>query len=213
MERIRNDIPINIELIIADLANGTIDIKRANEIINEEAKRNVESKPKTKFALTEEQEKSRILSQITTAIREKTDKYHIKNPEETVLQVKELCQGDISRAVSTVVENLINEKDFETARRVCDKFSIKNEDKQIEKYIISLKNKIKNAEISDFVLRGLNMNSTEDEEKAYFELIEKGLKRKNVKLGAISLGKSQDGLRNISLADIWPGESQQEKIR
>lgn len=46
------------------------------------------------------------------------------------------------------------------------------------------------------------MNGTEEEERRYFELIEKGLKMGNVKLGSISLGKSKDGLRTITLADI-----------
>ena len=57
------------------------------------------------------------------------------------------------------------------------------------------------------------MNGTYAEERAYFELIEKGLKMGNVKLGAISLGKSQDGLRTITLADIWTDENQKEKSR
>ena len=57
------------------------------------------------------------------------------------------------------------------------------------------------------------MNGTEREERTYFELIEKGIKMGNIKLSAISLGKSQDGLRNITLADIWVDENQKEKSR
>ena len=51
------------------------------------------------------------------------------------------------------------------------------------------------------------------EEKEYFELIKKGLKMGNIKLGAVSLGESQDGLRTITLADIWTDENQREKSR
>ena len=54
------------------------------------------------------------------------------------------------------------------------------------------------------------MNEME-EERAYLELIEKGIKMGNVKLEEISLGKSQDGLRTITLADIWTDEKQKEK--
>ena len=42
-------------------------------------------------------------------------------------------------------------------------------------------------------------------------LRQKGIKMGNIKLGAVSLGKSQDGLRNITLADIWVDENQKEK--
>ena len=74
-----------------------------------------------------------------------------------------------------------------------------------------LRLKIRNAEISDIVLKGINTQGTEEEEREYFELIEKGIKMENVKLRAISLGKSQDGTRNITLADIWTDENQKEK--
>lgn len=39
IDRIRNDVPVNIEQIIKQLANGTLDIQTANEIIEEEAKK------------------------------------------------------------------------------------------------------------------------------------------------------------------------------
>lgn len=55
------------------------------------------------------------------------------------------------------------------------------------------------------------MDGTIEEERIYIEMIEKGLKMGNIKLGAISLGKSQDGSKDITLADIWGGENQKEK--
>lgn len=54
------------------------------------------------------------------------------------------------------------------------------------------------------------MRGTEEEDRSYFELVEKGLKMGNVKLNSVPLGKSQDGLKNIYLSDIW---ETQEKIR
>lgn len=114
--------------------------------------------------------------------------------------------GELEQAIRTVVNNLIGVKDFERAKEVCNSFSSKDKEKNIR----LLRNEIRNAEISDIVLKGISMNGTEEEERRYFELIEKGLKMGNIKLGAISLGKSKDGLRNIYLSDIW---EKQEKIR
>ena len=62
---------------------------------------------------------------------------------------------------------------------------------------------IKNDEIGDIVLKAINLNGTYEKEKECFELIEKGLNMGNVNLRAVSLGKTQDGLKNITLADIW----------
>ena len=212
-DRIRNDVPVNIELIIRELANGTLDIQTADEIIEEEAKKRVEGKPKTRFTLTEEQEKRQILIQIKTVLKEKPEQYHIENPETTIMQIQELCGGELEQAIRTVVKNLIGIKDFERAKEICDKFSSKDKESPLSTYIRRLRNEIRNDEISDIVLKGINMNGTYAEERAYFELIEKGLKMGNVKLGAISLGKSQDGLRTITLADIWTDENQKEKSR
>lgn len=50
------------------------------------------------------------------------------------------------------------------------------------------------------------MNGTPEEERSYFELIQKLLNDNNVKLASIPLGKSRDGLKNITLADIWENE-------
>ena len=211
LERIKNDIPKSILEIINDLANGIVDIEKANKIIEEEAKKRVNSKTKTTFSLTEQQEKRQILIQIGTAIREKSDRFHIVNPETTIYQIQELCGKDLGQAVRIVVENLISRKDFEEAKRICSKFSGKDKGDIIAIVMKDLRLKIRNAEISDIVLKGINTQGTEEEERKYFELIEKGIKMENVKLKAISLGKSQDGTRNITLADIWTDENQEEK--
>ena len=213
IDRIRNDVPVNIEQIIKELANGTLDIQTANEIIEKEAKRRVESKPKTRFALTEEQETRQILIQIKTALMEKPEQYNIEKPEITIMQIQELCGGELEQAIRTVVKNLTGTKDFERAKEVCDKFSSKDKESPLSKYITKLRKEIRNEEIGDIVLKGINMSGTYEEEKEYFELIKKGLKMGNIKLGAVSLGESQDGLRTITLADIWTDENQREKSR
>lgn len=216
IDRIRNDIPISIISVISDLASGNIDMQKANAIIDEEAKRRVESKTKTRFSLTEEQERRQILIQIKTGIREKADKFNIQNPEKTVLLIQQLCGGELVQSISIVVKNLIAKKDFKTAKSICDKFSRQSKDEDTEseytKYIRGLKNEIRNAEISDIVMTAINMNGTV-EERAYFELLEKGLREGNVKLTAISLGKSKDGRKSITLADIWTDEIEKDKSR
>ena len=141
---------------------------------------------------------------------EKTQQYHIESPETTVFQIQELCDGELVQAIRTVVKNLTSIKDFERAKEVCNKFSSKDKGSPLSMYIRRLRNEIRNDEISDIVLKGINMNGTEEEENLYFELIEKGLKMGNVKLSEVSLGRSQDGLRSITLADIWSDENQLE---
>ncbi len=209
-DRIRNDVPTDIAFIIMEIANGTLDIEIANEIIDKEAQKRVEEKPKTRFSLTEEQEKKQILIQIRTVLMEQPEQYHIENPTVTIKQMQKLCGGDLEQSIRIVVNNLIYSKDFERAKDVCDKFSIRDNDNKIPQYIRTLKNRIRNEEIGNIVLKGLNMSGTEEDDEQYFKLIEKGLKMGNVKLSSVPLGKSQDGLKNIYLSDIW---ETQEKIK
>lgn len=212
IDRVRNDIPVNIEAIITDLSKGTLDIEKANEIIEEEARKRLEGKQRAKFSLsTEEQEKKQILMQIKTVMMEKVDKYCIESPESTVVQLQELYGGDLEQSVRIVVGNLIASKNFQKAKLIYDKFYGKNKNALDSKRCTILRNEIRNAEISDMVLRVINMNGTIEEERVCFELIEKGIDMGNVKLGSISLGKSKDGLRNISLADVWEDDDREQR--
>lgn len=212
-ERIRNEIPSRVIMIIVALTNGTLDIKEANIIIEEEAKKRVESKPKNKFSLAEEQEKRQILSQIKTAIIERAERYPINNPEKTIQQVQELCGGELGQALRTVVKNLVARKDFETAKEICDRFYKQNKENQSAKYIKILRSEIRKEEIADMVLKGINMRGTPEQESAYFDLIEKGLQKSKIKLSSVYLGKSKDGTKNISLADIWTGKQLEDESR
>lgn len=202
LNRLKNDIPISILEIATDLSCGNLDIEKAQKTIKSEAKKRLKNKPQNKFTLTEEQERNQILFQIRKRIEEGPDS--IKNPEMTIMQLQELCNENIEQSISTVIENLINGKDFDTARSVCNEFTTTNQYGLMPKSMSSIVKRIRNAEISDVILRCINRDGTAEEE--CFRLIEKGLKMRNVNLSSISLGKSKDGLRNITLADIWPDE-------
>lgn len=203
IDKIRNVVPENIESMIGELSRGTLDIQTANQIINQEAKTRVESRPQTKFTLTEQQERTQILIKIKTILVEQSEQYKIENPEKTIEQLQQLCGDGLEQSIGTVVRNLINSKEFQRARETYDKFSKKDKTPEFQMSMKLLRNNIRNAEISYTVLKLINMNGTVDEEQKYLDVIENGLDVGNVKLNTISLGKSQDGKRNITLADVW----------
>ena len=82
----------------------------------------------------------------------------------------------------------------------------KNKDIVDFKYKRKLKNEIENAKIGNKIMKIINSDYTVEEDKAYYGLIKSKLKRDNIKLSSIKLGKSQNGLRNITLKDIWNEE-------
>lgn len=60
IDRVKNNISPDIDSIIMGIADGTIDVEKANELIDEEVRKRVEKRPKGKFAITEEQEKDKF---------------------------------------------------------------------------------------------------------------------------------------------------------
>lgn len=207
IERIKNDVSKDIEQIIRKLASGELDdIEEANKVIEEETKRRFENKTRNKFSLTEEQEKNQVIIQIKKCLREQAEVYPIENPEITIQQLTDLIGGNFADVINIVGENCIRNKQFEKAKEICDKYKEKRDDVPEKSYIKRLRDDIKKAEIADIILKGINKRGTVQEENRTFELIEEGLNRANMKLGAITLGKNQDGTKSITLADIWESE-------
>ena len=203
IKKIKEDVPIDIENIIKSIANDTLNLEEAKEIINEEVKK--ENKPKNKFVVTEKQERNQILVQIRKLLKENPEKYHINNPNKAIIQIQKLCGGEIEQAIGDVVQNLLNEKRFDDAMLIYESLS-KDKDIVDFKYKRKLKNEIENAKIGNKIMKIINSDYTVEEDKAYYWLIKSKLERDNIKLSSIKLGKSQNGLKNITLKDIWNEE-------
>ncbi len=210
VQEFKNNISENIIEIVKDLANGTVDIEKANLIIDAEAKKRVKNRHQNKFTLTEEQEKKQILVRIRQEITGNASKYKIINPSETISQMQNLCGGGIELAIKAVVENFIQRKEFETAENICNTYLMQRENPQLRKFVIQLRKKVKYAEIGDLVLKVINTDMGKDEEDKLYEQIKIGVQTANLKLNEISIGKSKDGLRTIYLSDIW---DETEQIR
>ena len=210
-----NNIPESIMLIAKQLVDGKIDIQDARIAINEEVEKREQNKlATTKFSLNKEQERAQVLIQIRTAISEKSSELYIQDPMSTILKIQELCGGELGLSIRAVGKNLINHQDFERAKAICDEFSRKSKDderaKEYIKYIRALRDEIRNSEIGNFIMRMLKSTDTL-EAVELFRTVEKGLEMGNVKLEAISLGKDRDGIKTITLADIWQQEIKKEK--
>lgn len=212
MDKIKNDISADVEKVIRDLADDTIDIEEAKKIIKEEARKKIEKTPKSVFSLTEKQYEEQVRMQIRKILRENGEKYEIVNPKQAIQKIQALSGGNIETSIATVIGNMISRKQFYMARNLCDELEKNKDEKILMNDIIKRQRKeIRNAEISDLVLKGIRKEGTIEEENAYFDLIKKGLEKGKVPLQAISLGKSKDGIKNITLLDIWPDEIKQEK--
>ena len=193
-----------MESIIQSVISGTLNSDLANEVISLEAKKRVTSKPITKFSLTEDEEKKRILSQINFILQEMPEKYSLEDPMLAVKQLQKLHGITQAQAVWTVVTNLINADNLKGARELYNAYASANET------MLKLEKKIACHEIGKIVVQILNEEQDWQKDEQYITTIEENIRRRKIPLSAIPLGKSKDGTVSIRLADIWVEDKNKE---
>lgn len=195
----RNNETDEIKMIVQQLADGEVNMEEANKIIDMEAKRRYENSPKNKFSLTEEKQRKQVLMQLGQILSTQGEKYKIVNPEVTLNLLQTLCESKLELALSEVSNNLLVGYRFEEAKQLWQKYYIKDPSN------LSIKlqrKKVKNAELSYLILKGIRETNSPTEEKEFYELLKNGLEMGNVKPENIDLGTNKEGSMKITLADI-----------
>lgn len=195
----RNNETDEIKMIVQQLVDGEVNMEEANKVIDMEAKRRYENSPKNKFSLTEEKQRKQVLMQLGQILSTQVEKYKIVNPEATLELLQTLCEAKLEPALASVNDNLLSCYRFEEAKQLCKKYYGQNPSNlsiKLQKY------KVKNAELSYLILRGIREINSLTEEKELYELLKNGLEMGNVKPESIDLGTNQDGSMKITLADI-----------
>ena len=206
MDNIRNNISADIEKIIEDLANGEIDIQCANEAVEAEARRKVESSKGSKFGLTLDGQRRQILIQIHTALREKADEY-IKSPSKAIKGLIELGGADSMQAVTIVTQNFIERKEYGRALAICE-ISFKSPSDEEMRQVRLLKRQIKAAKLGDLARKMLSSEKSLEEREAEYETLKTAMKMEGINASQILIGKTNSGNIPIYLNKILVDEKQ-----
>ena len=207
MDNIRNNISENVEKIIADIASGEIDIQHARDVIEEEARRKVENSSGGKFRLTLDGQRRQILTQIRTALKEKTNEYIIKSPAKAIKSLIELGGTSSIQAITVVTQNFIERKEYGRAMAVCEMgFKSQNEDEIRQIYL--LKRQIKTAKLSDLARAMLLEEKSIEEREAEYETLKTAMKVEGINASQILIGKINNGSVPVYLNKILVDEKQ-----
>ena len=207
INKARYEVPDGIKTIIQELAKGEINIEKAKKVIDVYAKNKAKNVNRNKLGFTEEQQKRQLIIKIRSILSEKADEYSIENPEKTLEYLEELSGGEKIMSLNTVVENLIMGKKFGKARKICDKYLPYKDKKDINyQPNINTKNKIRNGEIANVIMNGINNATTVKEERDCIKYIQGMVGSGEIKASEIILGKSKDRTINIKLSDVWENE-------
>ena len=111
-------LPKSMESIALQLADGSLEIKNANEIIDRESKKAVSLLPKNRFSLTEEQQKNIFYNIIIQNIANDSVRFPIKNPKDTLSRIIELSGCTVNCALNCVLDNLLAMERIDEAKQL-----------------------------------------------------------------------------------------------
>ena len=202
---LREDIPEPIVQIISDIAKGDLNIESATQIINDQAHKKVGGRKQTRFTLTEEQERKQLISQIKRALSEQVERFPIKDSKKAMELLQQLSGDNLTMRLNVVVQNQLNRKLFDEAEETCQQYlkECKDSNEDIA-FIRGLRKKIRSARVGDLVYRAVNSNMSIEDEEKFWRVLQNGMQLGNLKMRGVSIGKTEDGIRTITLEDIWP---------
>lgn len=206
--RVRNEISVEIRSVLKDLVDGNLDIENLNKKIEAEVERRSKIVPKGRLALSRQQQKKQAVMQLRMVLGDRGEKYPIKDAKETITVLYELSdKTELPLAVRTVVKNLIGQKQYGTALEICSGYIQKHswdyEESEISKYVRALRKEVLCGQIGDMVLEKIKQPCQREEENVFIDTLEERLKKEKITLSMIKLGRSKDGLKEISLSDVW----------
>ncbi len=201
MKKIRYDVPEEVRQIIVGIADGNLDTENAINTINRIAKERVEKLPKTRFSLTEEQQKNQLLLQVRTVLSERANEFKVEDPLKSIELLTELTEHyDYDKNVLTIIRNLYKSGRIDVAKQIAGDFR-KRKTENIE--YRNVEKEITKFEIGSMVQNMINTLHSKEEEEAFISVLGKKLESSKIPLTAIPVGTTEDSLKTILLSDIW----------
>lgn len=180
------------------------DINKIEEIIDREIEKRLESSPKTIYALNGEQHKTQIYYQLGKIFELHGKEYDIQNPEKMIDTLQKLFGMGLDSNIRMVIHGYIEKKQYKKAKDLCDKYAnLVGKNQSILKSVNRIRSRIQMAEIGNIILKGMMVEATPEEQAKFYSVIENYLKQSKSTMSVIPLGRSQDGRREITLANIW----------
>jgi len=208
--KIYNEVPPEVEEIVESLARGEIDVEQTRERIVALASKNVAENPsKNRFALNQGQQERQIRMQIRNTLSRQAERFPIVRPERTLRLLQAIGGQEEYLNLRAVIENQIGRKQFLEAKALCGIYE-KTEDDIARRNVNDMRRSIRNAELGDLILRGIQGQVTPEGAAQFWKTLESGIQRGNVTMSQVIIGKTEDGTRDITLEDIWP-ESQKQR--
>lgn len=203
-EQSRNQKSPNIVKAAKSLEKEQFNYEDIHNLLLSETQELSKSRPKSKFALTDEQLYKQVLIKVKDEIDNNPTNYTFSNPESAIENLIQLQGGKTPElAVRTIIMNLAQNSKFDTALNLCNKYMHKQSgDVAFYSYYKSLRKEVLGCEVSSMVLNHLNSETSLKEDEQFLEDLNKRLEKNKIKSTSVILGTNPSTSKKISLSDI-----------
>lgn len=200
--RQNDDISPSIANILNIITSAEIDKELLKNATNEEI--STATPDRSTFTLTEKQKNTQVYFKVIRALENHATQYTIKNPTQTIEVLEELFEMGFITNLRGVIHNYIERQDFEPAKALCDDYSKQFKSTTLEAAEIKrAKTEIHKAEIGAIILKALKCESSEAELSNFFDILDRQLKAHRYSPQSIPLGRTKDGTKKLTLADLY----------
>lgn len=207
----RNNVSPEIREIVEELAKGTLDRRKAQQTILEEAHKKSEeirNNPNGRAVLSVQQYERQIAIQIRTLLSEQGYNFPIKDTKKEMQELSEFPEKiSSSQAFKVVVDNLASQEKYKQAIELCDKniskMSFEGGETLVSQAARSKKRELKLRQIGSMIKEKIENKVSDEDDQMFMTLLEKRLESEKIGLDTISIGKDSSQIRTIKLSDIW----------
>lgn len=214
----RNNVSPEIREIVEELAKGTLDRRKAQQTILEEAHKKSEelkNNPDGRIVLSEQQYERQIAIQIRTLLSEQGYNFPIKDAKKELEELRMFPERiSSSQAFKVVVDNLASQEKFKQALELCDKniskMSFEGGETLVSQAARSKKRELKLRQIGSMIKEKIENKVSDEDDQMFMTLLEKRLENEKIRLDTISIGKDSSQIKTIKLSDIWYEKSREK---
>lgn len=201
--KIKNNVSQELEQLVTELANGKLNITKANKVIDNEVEKRRKKLPEDKFGTIEQNQREQVFAGIYRLLAGEKQ-VNIVEPEETIRLLMQLNGVNSEEAISSIVTNLLAKKEYDKAQIFINN---QNNSKNTNQTYM-LKRKVQIAKLSDVAVRILTSEDAIQQSARNYIWLENEMRKNNIKASQIPIGKIHNGMATIYFSEVYSEEKQ-----
>ena len=200
-----NNFSEDILKILSNLISSNPNEEEIDQAIDNEVQRRINSNTNRFPGVnTPERQKTQVYYRVAKAMEKLAEEYPIQRADKVIEILEKKFGMGFDVNFRSVMSNYMVRNEFIAAGYLCDRYSgMLGNDSKSASVLTRAKSDITRHEIGQLILKGIQTNATDEEQNKFFDVIERRMKNHMISYSLIPLGRTKDGMKKITLQDIW----------